>query len=188
MTIYALEYELNDKLKSLGFLCYNKYVDSVVVISGVDELLSKIKNDFYRYSMLRNDNADEESIREQEEQMSSDLIELGCACFSIYVDGRMENLEFIPLCEDVSFLSSQIANARLNQPMDTPVESSQNDGQSIVFDSSFGNNEVIADNVDSENNCPYGMEPIPKNFIKCSCRYKNREDAVFCAKCGTKFR
>lgn len=168
---YYLEQTRSEKIKSLGFLCYNLHVDGVMSIPKANETVAQIREKLNELLVLRENNVGEELLKMQESDLNEKLIELGCICYNLYVDRRIYDSEVLILCDSISAINKEIANAPLT---------AYSDGSNKVKKPTSGYRGTSKLKV----NCPYGMEPIPIDFKECMCGYRNRAEAKYCAKCG----
>lgn len=160
----TLEQSRNDKIKALGFLCYNLYVDKVMNFPEMNGIVNDIKETLSYLLVLRQNNTDDSFILIQESKLDEKLTELGCICYNLYVDSKLFNNQLLSLCDSISSISHEISNG-----LTTPSPQ-----------------EEIEKQTGLKNSCPYGMEPIPANPRKCVCGYRNKAVAKFCGKCGAK--
>lgn len=172
-----LEQSRNDKIKSLGFLCYNLYTDGVMVFPEMNGIVDDIKKTLNYLLLLRKNNIDSNYLQMQETALDEKLTELGCVCYNLYVDSKLFNNKVLSLCDSISSINHEITNG-LNtsrqyqigeEEMSTPACEKRNVTQSKL-----------------KITCPYGMEPIPADFKKCICGYRNKSEARFCGRCGAK--
>lgn len=175
---YILRQSRNDKIKALGFLCYNLYVDGVLIFPEMNGIVNDIKRTLNNLLALRQNNIDANYLKTQETALNEKLTELGCVCYNLYVDSKLFNNQVLSLCDSISLINHEITNA-LSAPQ-------------YKYPSSF---EMPENYIDEKRNvtqsklkvtCPYGMEPIPPDFKKCVCGYRNKSEARFCGKCGAK--
>ena len=122
--------------------------------------------------------------------MDDKILELGCICFNAYIDRKLFNNQILELCDDISLINSEIIKG-LNdselcdeqgafEPHDETEENTEeNNDIKVDVDKSTVANKT-------EEDYPYKMEVIPANFKRCRCGYRNRPEAVFCGKCGSK--
>ncbi len=177
---YILEQSRNDKIKTLGFLCYNLYVDGVMTFPEMNEIVNDIKKTLNYLLVLRQNNINPEYLKMQETTLNEKLTELGCICFNLYIDSKLFNNKVLSLCDSISSINHEITNG-LKAAVQTdyglydyeeprkPRSERRNTTQSKL-----------------KITCPYGMEQIPSNFKRCMCGYRNRPEAKYCAKCGAK--
>lgn len=158
---YQLENDRRDKVKSLGFICYNLYVDNTMCFPEMDGTVRSIK------AILTGQN----SIQLHEELLNEKIIDLGFVCYNLYTSGRVLSAEIMSICNDIAEL-----NRQLKEAAHTGVESPE----SIKFDS------VAQGSSGLDLSCPFGMEFVPPNHKECRCGYRNRPEAIFCGKCGTR--
>lgn len=166
-----LEKARSDKIKSLGFLCYNLCVDEAMAFPEMNGAVAEIRKSLGRLMELRESNAGGEYVKLQEAALDERLTELGCICYNLYVDGKLFNSGVLALCDSISAINGEIA-----LPQRKRVRSEQRGDKS-------------ASGVTSSKlkiNCPYGMEPIPTRCKPCGCGYRNRFDAKYCARCGAR--
>ena len=88
---YILEQSRNDKIKTLGFLCYNLYVDGVMVFPEMNGIVEDIKKTLNYLLVLRQNNIDANYLHMQETTLNEKLTELGCICYNLYVDSKLFN-------------------------------------------------------------------------------------------------
>lgn len=176
---YILERSRNDKIKTLGFLCYNLYVDGVMAFPEMNGIIDNIKRTLNYLLVLRQNDIDTDHLRIQETALNEELTELGCICYNLYVDRKLFNNNVLSLCDSISSINHEITNglkasSQYEYPSsyeisEKPVSEKRNVTQSKL-----------------KVTCPYGMEPIPANFKRCRCGYRNKPEARFCGKCGAK--
>ncbi|MCH5185842.1 MAG: zinc ribbon domain-containing protein [Oscillospiraceae bacterium] len=188
---YDLEQSRIEKIKTLGLLCYNLYIDGVIVFAGMNETVDSISNSLDYLLMLRQNNSNEVYLKTQESSLNEKLENLGLDCYNLYVDRKLLDNRILTLCASISEL-----NLELNKEITYTGSSAPYDD----FDHPHGyrglynyrNAVNSADEYDRTSHyklkitCPSGMEPIPFDFKKCTCGYKNRSDAKYCARCGAK--
>ncbi len=174
---YTLEQSRNDKIKTLGFLCYNLCVDGVMNFSEMVVLVNAIKEELNYLLELRNHNATSDFQKLQEENLNEKLTELGCICYNLYVDNKLFNNNLMLLCDSISTINQELIDS-----LKTDNQSDFNDVNSEKSDNEYRNATESRLKV----TCPYGMEPIPVNFKQCICGYRNRSEAKYCGKCGAK--
>ena len=178
---YILEQSRTDKIKSLGFLCYNLYVDGVIVFPDMNEIVEDIRTALNNLLVLRQSNAGTDYMQIQESNLNEKLTELGCICYNLYVDSKLFNNEILALCDSISSINHEIANGL------SPLEQGS-------YDYLYENHEPLRAESAHKNKtgsklkvtCPYGMEPIPTDFKRCRCGYRNKHEAQYCGKCGAK--
>lgn len=174
-----LEQSRNDKVKALGFLCYNLYIDGVMAFPEMNEIVDDIKEAFNYLSALRQNNMDANYLHVQETALNEKLTELGCICYNLYVDSKLFHNELLSLCDSILSINHEMVHGLESssqhkypsscEEAERPVSKKRNVTQSKL-----------------KVTCPYGMEPIPANFKRCMCGYRNKSEARFCGKCGAK--
>lgn len=177
----ALEQSRMEKLNVLGILCYNLYTDGIFSFPEMYGLVDDIKTKMTYLMLLKQKNEALEVIQQQEEALMGRLTELGCFCYNYYIDGKFVNKDILSLCDSISTLSQRIRTARsvqkpvsdMQAPCGQPVQSAQPTSEHMSVST-------------SQENVPYGMEPIPIHYKQCVCGYRNKEEAWFCGKCGSK--
>lgn len=176
---YGLEQSRSDKIVSLGCLCYNLYVEGVMVFPEMNRIVPDIKKLADHLSNIRRGNYDDIYISNQEYALRDKLMELGCVCYNLYVDSRLFNSNVLSLCDTISSINYEITNgAKGFKRYDSK------DGYEKPKNISKSNRSTAQSELKVA--CPYGMEPIPAGFKKCVCGYRNRPEARFCGKCGAK--
>lgn len=176
---YILEQARNDRIKSLGFLCYNLYVDGIIIFPEMNGAVQSIKEILNCLPLNGRDSVDSNYAYIQELKLNEKLVELGCVCFNLYVDNRLFNNNILSLCDSISSINYEIANG-LKIPS---VYKSYDNFENLSQDDK---KRTYKTHSKLKINCPYGMEPIPVNFKKCICGYRNKFEARFCGKCGAK--
>ena len=169
----GLEQSRSEKIRTLGFLCYNLYVDGILCAPEMGETVKIIKQNLDQLFALRRSNSGEDEQERQNTRLNDKLTELGCICYNLYIDGSLINNELLSLCDSITELSREITEAK------NPKQ------QASATDQDLEVNKV-RESSELKITCPYGMEPIPVNFKQCMCGYRNRSDARYCAKCGSK--
>lgn len=176
---YILEQSREDKIKSLGFLCYNLYVDGIMVFPEMNDMGKDIDQALKHLFFLRKNNFDANYVYMTETSLNEKITELGCVCYNLYVDNKLFNNKVLLLCNSISSINSEIANGwdfslKCEYPSSCEEPKSPNDKKRNVTQSKL------------KITCPYGMEPIPYDFKRCTCGYRNKSEARFCGKCGAK--
>lgn len=112
------------------------------------------------------------------------------------MDGKLFNEKLVTLCQSITDINNKIVQA--SQPF---IPAAQENAESIPSYAPPAPAEIINNTpadaapnfqaeVMPENNfavsCPPGMEMIPPNYKQCFCGYKNRAEANYCGKCGSK--
>ena len=188
-----LEEERIERLKELGYLCYNLSLGSDVM-SDFETTINVMRACANNMTHVNGGASDLLSYREMLDEKAA---ELGCACFNRYIDKELLSGGMLEICASISELNSRIANSA-QQPEDeqkaavtyTPECWQTNDD--LEYDNLKQKSEVVFSVSDSNHhsdlrmNYPYGMEPIPTNAKICTCGYRNREYAVYCGRCGVK--
>lgn len=164
----GLEQLRNDKIKALGFVGYNLYVDGALTFPEINGIAEEVKGILGKILALRGNFGDINEIRRQEEMLDTKLTELGCICYNLYIDKKLFNDNLLSLCDAISSINFDINNVpeAMSQAENDEEEDEQND-------------ELYG--IRSEE-----MEPIPMHFKQCICGYRNKPEANFCGKCGTK--
>ena len=177
-----------EKLKSLGFLGYSLYIDGTLTlpemsntIIDIKRLLSAPGNGFHTTYVVN-----EAAVNEK-------LTELGCVCYNLYVDKRINNVnvELTSLCELISSINRQIyVQPQVAEPLPLTVATSSTAEEiAPTMAESMTAEEIAptaAEPVTAPAQCPPGFELIPTNPKICLCGYKNSQRANFCGKCGLK--
>lgn len=176
---YILEQSRNDKIKNLGFLCYNLYVDGVMAFPEMNVIVDDIKKTLNYMSALKQNNIDANYLQMQETALYEKLTELGCVCYNLYVDSRLFNNKVLSLCDAISSINYEITNG---------LKASSQYEYSITCEEpkEFASEKRNSTQSRLKVTCPYGMEPIPADFKRCMCGYRNKSEARFCGKCGAK--
>lgn len=171
----VLQNARNEKIKSLGFLCYNLYVDGVMVFPEMNGIVDEIRKTLGYLVFLRRNNMNFDYIQLQEKELNEKLSELGCVCYNLYVDSRLFNSNVLSLCDSISTINHEITAGFSPSPQYAAAQCG--DGGELSEKKLESGLKVT---------CPYGMEPIPINFKQCVCGYRNKSEAWFCGKCGAK--
>lgn len=176
---YILEQSREDKIKNLGFLCYNLYVDGIMVFPEMIDMGEDIEHALKHLLYLRKNKVDANYVYMQETALNEKITELGCICYNLYVDSKLFNNKVLSLCNSISSINSEIANSldfslKCEYPSSCEEPKSPTDKKRNVTQSKL------------KITCPYGMEPIPYDFKRCVCGYRNKSEARFCGKCGAK--
>ncbi len=177
---YVLEQSRDDKLKMLGALCYNLYIDGVMIFPEMNETVNDIKNVLTYLLVLRKNNINADYLKIQESGLSEKIQELGCICYNLYVDSKLFNSKVLSLCDSISSINHEIKNG---------LEAASQGSSEVQEREDLKKMKGEYRNVTKSKLkviCPYGMEPIPINYKKCACGYKNRASAKYCGKCGAK--
>lgn len=153
-----LEQLRDEKLNSLGLICYNQYIDGTMAFSEMNEPVAEIRWLLEQLMELRKDELNAAAIKYNEIQLKEKLTALGCICYNLYVDGRMMSSDIAFICNEVSGFSKELA-----EKDQTPAES------------------------DETKETPYVTETILESKKICNeCGFENRSYAKFCGKCGMK--
>lgn len=176
---YILEQSRNDKIKTLGFLCYNLNVDGVMAFPEMNEIVDDIKKTLNNLLALRQNNVDANYLQMQESTLNEKLTELGCVCYNLYVDSRLFNSKVLSLCDSISSINNEITNGLKFSSQHEYPSSNDEPLNSVSEKRNVTQSKLKV-------TCPYGMEPIPANFKRCMCGYRNKSEARFCGKCGAK--
>ncbi len=225
------KYEIarQEKLSELGFVCYNRYSDGAIKSPLFRNGFYSIRTTMDKLLVARDQMRSLELASKYDQRLRSDLLDFGCVCYSLYVDGEISDPYLSAICENIKQLNKSIMVLK-----NSPAVKAYN--ESVVYQKDIGTDEtdysvVINHNVDLgvrkasggselrlgtsglrsdyrsshrgssrrgsvrsshsgsskerlKVTLPYGMEPIPDEYIRCRCGYRNRSDAVFCAKCG----
>lgn len=174
-TLESLEKERMERLKELGYLCYN--------ISLSDETMSDFGSTINGMRACAVNMMGNGAVGKDSENCDTILdkwaVELGCACFNEYIDKKLMSGGMAEICDSIASINLRITEyIKLNG--EKPCG-----GASQIEDSVAAAGNVHAHS-ELRVNYPYGMEPIPTNAKQCSCGYRNRAYAVYCGKCGTK--
>ena len=180
-----LKQSRNDKIKALGFLCYNLYIDGVMTFPEMTGLVDDVKNAIGSLLLMRQNSIDAENLLLREKNLNDKLTEIGCICYNLYVDRRLINNSVLSLCDSISSINHEIASG---------ISADIPDFISESFGETDGTDELPSSSQENKNTTksrlkviyPYGMEPIPENYKECRCGYRNISEAVFCGKCGRK--
>lgn len=175
----VLEQSRSDKIKTLGFLCYNQYVDGVMVFPEMNGIVNDIRQTLNYMLALRENNMDVKYLYMQEASLNEKLIELGCICYNLYVDSKLFNNQVLSLCDAISSINHEITNG-LQASSHYEYPSSYEEPVKPVREKKSVTQSKL------KVTCPYGMEPIPVGFKRCMCGYRNRPEARYCGKCGAK--
>lgn len=180
---YILEKSRDDKIKALGFLCYNLYVDGVMVFPEMNDIVDSIQKLLNQLLVLRQGSGESGYIHMHEVYLDEKLTELGCICYNLYVDSKLFNHKILALCDSISSINHEITNGLKTSSADMLYSPSYRDSEEpkVLRQPDIDNRHKKFDV-----NCPYGMEPIPVDFKKCQCGYRNKPEARFCGKCGAK--
>ena len=176
---HILEQSRNDKIKTLGFLCYNLYVDGVMVFPEMNGIVEDIKKTLNYLLVLRQNNIASDYLHMQEASLNEYLTELGCICYNLYVDSKLFNNKVLSLCDSISSINHEITNG-LQAPSHYEYPSSSEEAAEPVSEKRNVTRSRL------KVTCPYGMEPIPADFKRCTCGYRNKPEARFCGRCGAK--
>ena len=176
---YILEQSRNDKIKALGFLCYNLYVDGVMVFPEMNGIVDDIKITLNYLLMLRQETAETNYLHAQETSLNEKLNELGCICYNLYVDSKLFNSEVLSLCDTISSINHEITNGLSDTSHYEYPSSYEEPIQSVSHKKNTTQSKLTVI-------YPYGMEPIPTDFKRCRCGYRNKHEAQYCGKCGAK--
>ncbi len=167
-----------EKLKDLGLLCYNLYVNKAFSSVEINRAAGNIKDQMTSLMLAQNAGRDETSIRRLEDGLNGMLTELGCFCYNSYVDGKPLHPGLLSVCRSFAASSIQSVNGK--------NDNGANDSGAETIDAS---DRAVSDQAEEsfESSSSYEMEPIPVNFKLCpSCGYRNKNEAWFCGKCGAK--
>ncbi len=174
-----LEQSRNDKIKALGFLCYNLHVDGTMFFPEMNEMVDDIKKTLNYLLALRQSNSGAEYLQIQEKRLNEKLVELGCICYNLYVDNKLFNSEILSLCNSISSINREITDGLKVASQQENLSGFEESKRSVKENKNVTQSKLKI-------TCPYGMEPIPANFKRCICGYRNKPEARFCGKCGAK--
>ena len=188
-----LEKERIDRLKDLGYLCYNLSLGNNTM-SDFETTINVMRTYASNMTNGRINNRREDLVK-YSEMLNEKAAELGCACFNRYVDKELTSGGMMELCASISEINNKIAaaNEQLYDGQDDMMQYTPEAAQSgVEYNSMLPENNIVFSvnnknpNSDLRMNYPYGMEPIPINAKICVCGYRNRSYAVYCGKCGAK--
>ncbi len=174
-----LEQSRNEKIKALGFLCYNLYIDGVMAFPEMNEAVGDIKRTLNCLLTLRQYNTDTNYLHMQEDGLNDKLTELGCICYNLYVDSKLFNNKILSLCNSISSINYEIADGLKTFSQEEYPSSYEELQKPITERRNVTQSKLKV-------TYPYGMEPIPVNYKQCVCGYRNKSEARFCGKCGAK--
>ena len=207
--VWKMELERQEKLFELGTEFFNRYhpedCRNMLYKSCYGEIITaKDKLTVARYYL-----GSYELSEMYDALLKEKLVELGCICYNFYLDSLLDNPLLCRKCEYIKLLSDGISNLHGSSanPYITDNCIDVTDGAEIIINNSLytvgvSNNcsypTTVADEMNSysqnkpalnltvQNQVPDIdlIEPVPENFRKCKCGYKNRGYAVFCARCG----
>ncbi len=175
-----LKIKRNDEIKALGFLCYNLYVDGVMTLPEMSESVDGIKRTLDYLLVLRQNNFSTDYMQMQEDTLNTRLTELGCICYNMYIDKRLFNSKVLSICDSISSINDEIKNGSKSSAW-----SASESGADMKAESTEINLKNTPQS-ELKEAYSYGMEQIPTDFKECTCGYRNRPEARYCAKCGTK--
>lgn len=172
----SLETERVDVIKNLGYLCYNLHIDGAIAFPEMKMLVDEIKQ-CINSSRSSDNSANIVLLNAQQARLEEKISELGCICYNLYVDKKLLNEKILNLCIALSSINGRIVSG--NGMLTDNIRERVNSGNEPISET---NNVYDKFKV----NCPYGMEPIPANYKRCVCGYRNRPEAVYCGRCGAK--
>ena len=104
-----MEQSRSDKIKTLGFRCYNLYIDGIMDIPEIMQTASEIKTTIEHLMVIRNDDSNVDFKKRYEDQLNEKLEGLGYLCYNLYVDNRIFNTELSILCQSIDSVNEDIA-------------------------------------------------------------------------------
>jgi len=179
---YILNTSRSDKIVALGYLCYNLCIDGTIKFPEMTGVVKELKKAMDYLIVLRGNNADNDYLKAQEDNINKMLTELGCICYNLYNDKKLVNRDILNLCDSIASINREISLKNAADIEFIPKQLYQ-DAQIVDEVSSKPRKTGKMDT-----SIPKGMEPIPLNNILCICGYRNRFDAVYCARCGVKLK
>lgn len=181
----------NDKIKDLGYLCYNMFIDGTNISPEFRNLVLDMHNYILYIKALRREHQFDINLSLYEGKLNEKAMELGCLYFNMYIDNKVYSDRAAELCNSISSLNqmicskpTQAANGMKPSPYDAYEVQESNNKYSSIWDKEKKNK--VTSQRKLKISSPYGMEPIPTNFKKCSCGYRNYSFARYCGKCGAK--
>ena len=188
----------NEKIRSLGLVCYNLYVDGNIKFPEITVAAERVHLELMK----------SEDAQSRDEKLSERLSELGCTCYNLYVDKKLFNSAVLELCDSIAGINGELAGKKAATAKGRPTNGStgggtdkdggtaktathafhiETGGETVNFPDGDVSGEAsgTVDNV-FRVTVPYGMEPIPINCKRCRCGYRNRSYAYYCARCGAK--
>lgn len=220
---YSLEEVRKDKLKTLGVICYNLYIDRLVVLPETENTIISIKNILEKYLQVKRTKENLGLLNVYEAKIAEKLVKIGCICFNLYVDARLFDERLVSGCREIATINykinceanykkvqasrnmqatgSNLKQHNLNKSQNIPnrkaetidtvdVNTYTNQNKSKrkkkQTQTQTKNPTKTQTQIEFQASVPYGMEPIPIDYKKCMCGYKNKSEARFCGKCGAK--
>lgn len=105
---YSLEEVRKDKLKALGIVCYNLYIDRLVVLSETENSIISTKNIFEKYMLVNRTKENLGLLNVYEAKIEEKLVNIGCICFNLYVDARLFDERLASGCREIASINYEI--------------------------------------------------------------------------------
>ena len=193
VNISALNSMRSDKIKDLGYLCYNMAVSGSDMLPEFGNLIHDIHKCIQYINALRESNRKDFQTAYYENMLDDKAMELGCLYFNMYVDKKVYSDKAAELCGSISNLNHMINIGGIDRDISDYSEAlGKNPHRPKVTEERYTQEQDFyrsAEPASQERikiNVPYGMEPIPTDFKRCRCGYRNRSIAKYCGKCGAK--
>lgn len=90
-----------EKIRSLGFMCYNLNIDGEMAFPEVEEVSVDINKTLENIKMLRGSGIDESRIKVYEDELNGYLVEMGTICCEVYRDNELYNTQLIDMCREI---------------------------------------------------------------------------------------
>lgn len=154
---------IEDAIQSIGFYTYNLFMDNKINIQEAGRLCMEISE--LSTKLLRPNMSYAENDNDVDRTMAMAADE---------VNTSYQNKPFADTATmGMPFTNTRSANTAFSNASFTDTA----DGAVQYPETSDGNNDLMI-------NYPYGMEPIPTEYKRCGCGYRNKGYANFCGKCG----
>jgi len=162
----VLNAQRDEKIKNLGYLCYNLVIDSAISAPEFAAPVGRMQNLMTKLAICRSAGAESEA-QQYEAALDDGAMQLGCLYFNMHIENRVNYAPADGLCVFIAEMSKAIMN-----------KSNDND---VVTEE-----KPPAEENEFRVNTPLGMEPIPQGYRRCRCGYRNPAFANYCGKCGAK--
>ena len=129
---------------------------------------------------LKREVENSDRLHSKEISLDEKLTELGCVCYNLYIDSKLFNNKVLSLCDSICSINHEITNGLDVAAASCEYPRNYEDGVKPIGEKKYVTNSKL------KVTCPYGMEPIPPDFKKCICGYRNKREASFCGRCGAK--
>ncbi len=154
----SYEYQLREKILEFGCICYNLYIDDIVYDSAINGLCEYIR------------------------QINSNIIRISSPqSYFAPVSRAVQGGYLVDATDEVIDISD---NTVIQSPSGNGISELKLESNDTGY-GTFSSSEISHTSSYKEFGASaHGMEPVPPDYIRCRCGYRNRSYASFCARCG----